>query len=56
MTAFDPFARRRAERRAERRARIALFLLGFAMFALMISYLTRIAGAGLAAVLAAHIG
>jgi hypothetical protein len=50
---FDPFTRRRAEQRVERRAGIVLFLLGFAVFALTISYLTRIAGAHLTAVLAA---
>ena len=49
----DPFTRRRAERRAEWRAGIILFLLGAAVFALAISYLARIAGADLTAVLAA---
>jgi hypothetical protein len=50
---IDPSTRRRAERRAERRAGIILFLLGAAVFALAISYLARIAGADLTAVLAA---
>ena len=49
----DPFTRRRAERRPEWRAGIILFLLGAAVFALAISYLARIAGADLTAVLAA---
>ena len=48
----DPI-RRRAERRAEWRAGIILFLLGSVVFALAISYLARIAGADLTAVLAA---
>jgi hypothetical protein len=48
----DPFTLRGAERRAERRAGIVLFLLGSAN-ALAISYLARIAGADLIAVLAA---
>jgi hypothetical protein len=53
---FDPFTRHRAARRVERRAGMVLLLLGFAGFALTISYLTRIAGAGLAAVVAGAIG
>ena len=47
----DPSTRRRAERRVDRRAGIILFLLGSAIFALAISYLARIAGADLTALL-----